>query len=302
MKPIIAIYGPTHSGKTDLAKALYSKYPSELISVDSVQIYKHLDIGSNKPTKEELEKFPHHLIDILEANEKFSVGDFKKRSLKIIKKADEQSKIPIFVGGTMMYFYSLLEGLADLPKRDDLIRVDLSCDLETFGLASLFKRLEKIDPEAAEKIHPHDTQRIIRALEVCLITNDKFSEILKKENQKNLLNRKIFSFAVIPEDRVNYKKDLKVRFNAMLSKGFVNEVKSIIKKFSKEAPPLNSVGYRQCVEFLNGELSEEEFITKSVNATYQLAKRQITWLNKLTTTKIFEKEEMNKVIKIESFL
>ena len=115
---------------------------------------------------------------------KFSVGDFKKRSLKIIKKADEQSKIPIFVGGTMMYFYSLLEGLADLPKRDDLIRVDLSCDLETFGLASLFKRLEKIDPEAAEKIHPHDTQRIIRALEVCLITNDKFSEILKKENQK----------------------------------------------------------------------------------------------------------------------
>ena len=139
---LIAIYGPTHTGKTDLAKDLYSRFPSELISVDSVQIYKGFDIGSNKPDKKELQEFPHHLIDILEPNEKFSVGDFKKRSLKIIKDADKQSKIPIFVGGTMMYFYSLLEGLADLPERDDLIRTELECDLETFGLDYLFKRLK----------------------------------------------------------------------------------------------------------------------------------------------------------------
>ena len=133
MKPIIAIYGPTHTGKTDLANALYAKFPSELISVDSVQIYKNFDIGSNKPSPEEIKKFPHHLIDILEPNEDFSVGDFKKRSLEIIQKADEDSKIPIFVGGTMMYFYSLFEGLADLPPRDDLIRAELNCDLETFS-------------------------------------------------------------------------------------------------------------------------------------------------------------------------
>ena len=173
MKPIIAIYGPTHTGKTDLANALYTKFPSELISVDSVQIYKNFDIGSNKPSPEEIKKFPHHLIDILEPNEDFSVGDFKKRSLEIIQKADEDSKIPIFVGGTMMYFYSLFEGLADLPPRDDLIRAELNCDLENFGLSSLFQRLEKIDPEAALKIHHHDTQRILSCL---LYTSDAADE------------------------------------------------------------------------------------------------------------------------------
>ena len=149
MKPLVAIYGPTHTGKTDLAKDLYSRFPSELISVDSVQIYKGFDIGSNKPDKKELQKYPHHLIDILDPDEKFSVGDFKKRSIKILQDADKQSKLPIFVGGTMMYFYSLLEGLADLPERDDLIRTELECDLETFGLDYLFKRLKDLDPEAA---------------------------------------------------------------------------------------------------------------------------------------------------------
>ena len=167
MKPLVAIYGPTHTGKTDLAKDLYSRFPSELISVDSVQIYKGFDIGSNKPDKKELQKYPHHLIDILDPNETFSVGDFKKRSIKILQDADKQSKLPIFVGGTMMYFYSLLEGLADLPERDDLIRAELECDLETFGLDYLFRRLEDLDPEAALVIHQNDRQRILRAIEVC---------------------------------------------------------------------------------------------------------------------------------------
>ena len=302
MKPLVAIYGPTHTGKTDLAKDLYSRFPSELISVDSVQIYKGFDIGSNKPDKKELQEYPHHLIDILEPNEIFSVGDFKKRSIKILQDADKQSKLPIFVGGTMMYFYSLLEGLADLPERDDLIRTELECDLETFGLDYLFKRLKDLDPEAALVIHQNDSQRILRAIEVCLITNEKFSTIQKHTIKEEILKRKILTFAIVPQDRHQYKIELRERFKLMINRGLIDEVRGIRDRFSKNLSALKAVGYKQCLDFLDGKIAEEEFLNNAVNATYQLSKRQITWLNKLVTTKIFQKNESNKVIKIESFL
>ena len=302
MKPLVAIYGPTHTGKTDLAKGLYTRFPSELISVDSVQIYKGFDIGSNKPDKKELQEYPHHLIDILEPNETFSVGDFKKRSIKILQDADKQSKLPIFVGGTMMYFYSLLEGLADLPERDDLIRTELECDLETFGLDYLFKRLKDLDPEAALVIHQNDSQRILRAIEVCLITNEKFSAIQKHTIKEEILKRKILTFAIVPQDRHQYKIELHERFKLMINRGLIDEVRGIRDRFSKNLSALKAVGYKQCLDFLDGKIAEEEFLNNAVNATYQLSKRQITWLNKLATTKIFQKNESNKVIKIESFL
>ena len=219
---------------------MYSRFPSELISVDSVQIYRGFDIGSNKPDKKELQKYPHHLIDILDPNEKFSVGDFKKRSIKILQDADKQSKLPIFVGGTMMYFYSLLEGLADLPERDDLIRAELECDLETFGLDYLFRRLEDLDPEAALVIHQNDSQRILRAIEVCLITNEKFSTIQKHTIKEEILNRKILTFAIVPQDRHQYKIELRERFKLMINRGLIDEVRGIRDRFSKNLSALKA--------------------------------------------------------------
>ncbi len=302
MKPIIAIYGPTHTGKTNLAAEFFSRHPSEIISVDSVQIYREADIGSNKPDNLFLKENPHHLINILNPDETFSVGDFKEKSLNILKQIDSQSKFPILVGGTMMYFYSLIEGLAELPDRDELIRAELICDMETFGLESLYKRLELMDFEATKKIHPNDTQRIIRALEVCLITNEKFSEIRKKSVKEKILDRKILSFAIIPENKKEYKAQLEKRFEAMLEKGLLEEVEKIIDKYSKNVPLLKSVGYKECLDYLEKKINMKQLVEKAVNSTYKLSKRQITWLNKFTTTEIFEKNESNKVIKIESFI
>ena len=201
-----------------------------------------------------------------------------------------------------MYFYSLLEGLADLPERDDLIRTELECDLETFGLDYLFKRLKDLDPEAALVIHQNDSQRILRAIEVCLITNEKFSTIQKHTIKEEILKRKILTFAIVPQDRHQYKIELRERFKLMINRGLIDEVRGIRDRFSKNLSALKAVGYKQCLDFLDGKIAEEEFLNNAVNATYQLSKRQITWLNKLATTKIFQKNESNKVIKIESFL
>ena len=174
--------------------------------------------------------------------------------------------------------------------------------METFGLESLYKRLEIMDFEATKKIHPNDTQRIIRALEVCLITNEKFSELRKKSVKEKILDRKILSFAIIPENKKEYKTQLEKRFEVMLEKGLLEEVEKIIDKYSKNVSLFKSVGYKECLDYLEKKINKKELIEKAVNSTYRLSKRQITWLNKFSTTEVFEKNESNKVIKIESFI
>ena len=302
LNPIISIYGPTNSGKTAIAIELVKKFSAEIISVDSVQIYKHASIGSNKPEKRILEKYPHHLLDCIEPDKTYSVGSFKKDVLEIISKNDHQNKNSILVGGTMMYFYSLFNGLANLPEQDSKIRKKLDQQENELGLKYLHTELKKVDPVSAARIHENDKQRVKRALEIFHITGKSMDQLKASSPKEILGERKSFSFAIVPEDRKKFKGDLKIRFENMIAAGLIEETEMLMNKFSKDIPILKAVGYKQVVEFLENKLSRAEMIERATNANYQLAKRQMTWLNKLNPTETFFCNQSNIIIKILSYL
>ncbi|MFL2753663.1 MAG: tRNA (adenosine(37)-N6)-dimethylallyltransferase MiaA [Gammaproteobacteria bacterium] len=302
LNPIISIYGPTNSGKTSLAIELSEKIPSEIISVDSVQIYKEANIGSNKPEQNILNKYPHHLIDFIDPKDFYSVGKFKKDAKNLISEIDQKDKHSILTGGTMMYFYSLFNGLADLPEKNAQIRKKIDGQERRYGLKFLYEQLNESDPQSAEKIHENDRQRIKRALEVFMISGKTINQLKNKESENILKKRKSLSFAIIPDDRIHFKESLKSRFEEMIAAGLIDETEMLIKKYSKKIPVLQSVGYKQVVDFIDNKLTKEEMIEKATNANYQLAKRQITWLNKLKTTEKFFVKQSNMIIKILSYL
>ncbi|MBV13259.1 MAG: tRNA (adenosine(37)-N6)-dimethylallyltransferase MiaA [Flavobacteriaceae bacterium] len=302
LNPIISIYGPTNSGKTSLAIELSKKIPSEIISVDSVQIYKEANIGSNKPEQNILNKYPHHLIDFIDPKNFYSVGKFKKDAINLISEIDQKDKHSILTGGTMMYFYSLFNGLADLPEKNAQIRKKIDGQERRHGLKFLHDQLNESDPQSAEKIHENDRQRIKRALEVFMISGKTINQLKNKESENILKKRKSLSFAIIPDDRNHFKESLKSRFKEMIAAGLIDETEMLIKKYSKKIPVLQAVGYKQVVDFLDNKLTKEEMIEKATNANYQLAKRQITWLNKLKTTEKFFVKQSNMIIKILSYL
>lgn len=302
LNPIISIYGPTNSGKTSLAIELSKKIPSEIISVDSVQIYKEANIGSNKPEQNILNKYPHHLIDFIDPKNFYSVGKFKKDAINLISEIDQKDKHSILTGGTMMYFYSLFNGLADLPEKNAQIRKKIDDQERRYGLKFLHDQLNESDPQSAEKIHENDRQRIKRALEVFMISGKTINQLKNKESENILKKRKSLSFAIIPDDRNHFKESLKSRFEEMIAAGLIDETEMLIKKYSKKIPVLQAVGYKQVVDFLDNKLTKEEMIEKATNANYQLAKRQITWLNKLKTTEKFFVKQSNMIIKILSYL
>jgi tRNA dimethylallyltransferase len=302
LNPIISIYGPTNSGKTSLAIELSKKIPSEIISVDSVQIYKEANIGSNKPEQNILNKYPHHLIDFIDPKDFYSVGKFKKDAINLISEIDQKDKHSILTGGTMMYFYSLFNGLADLPEKNAQIRKKIDDQERRYGLKFLHDQLNESDPQSAEKIHENDRQRIKRALEVFMISGKTINQLKNKESENILKKRKSLSFAIIPDDRNHFKESLKSRFEEMIAAGLIDETEMLIKKYSKKIPVLQAVGYKQVVDFLDNKLTKEEMIEKATNANYQLAKRQITWLNKLKTTEKFFVKQSNMIIKILSYL
>ena len=300
MKKAISILGPTHCGKTELAIEINKHFPSKIISVDSVQIYKGANIGSSKPDQEILDKTYHALINTLNLEDDFSVKDFLNEVSYELKGYREDL---IFVGGTMMYFYSLFNGISKLPEKSIKLRKKIEDEAKVEGWKSLHEKLEKIDPDAAKIIRDSDSQRILRALEVNLLSKVTFSELKSFKEKSVIDDYQKFSFAIVPRCKETFKNQLKERFTKMLELGLVEETNAILELSSeKKIKILKTVGYKQVVEFIKNKISYEEMIELATNATYQLAKRQITWLNKFNLDKTFFSDEDDKVMKILSII
>ncbi|UYZ84970.1 tRNA (adenosine(37)-N6)-dimethylallyltransferase MiaA [Entomomonas sp. E2T0] len=285
LPPAIFLMGPTASGKTDLALQLADKLPCDIISVDSALVYKGMDIGTAKPSKQILSQYPHQLVDILDPTEAYSAADFSKDALQAMEQSTKQGRIPLLVGGTMLYYKALLEGLATLPSAEPELRTSLENRIKLEGSNVLHEELQKIDPLSATRIHPNDPQRIIRALEVFLITGKTLSEHYQQQNEtKNQYNHAlpytIVQFAIAPEQRYILHQRIELRFKEMLKQGFIDEVANLRNRSDLHAdlPSMRAVGYRQVWDYLSGKLDFENMQERGIIATRQLAKRQFTWL------------------------
>lgn len=272
------LMGPTASGKTDLAIQLRKKYPIEIISVDSALIYRGMDIGTAKPTVEELAQAPHRLIDILDPSEAYSVADFRQDALREMQAIACEGKIPLLVGGTMLYYKALLEGLSPLPAADPHIRQEIELQAQQIGWEGLHTELQQIDPISAARIHPNDPQRLSRALEVYRISGKTLTELTKTKGEP--IPFRIKQFAIAPKDRAELHRRIELRFEKMVQSGFEEEVRALYARddLHPDLPSIRCVGYRQMWEYLDGKGSLDEAIFRGVCATRQLAKRQITWL------------------------
>lgn len=275
---IICLMGPTASGKTALACELVNRYPFEIISVDSAMIYRGMDIGTAKPTPQELARFPHHLIDVLDPCESFSAAEFCETATTLCADIFSRGKIPLLVGGTMMYFHALQQGLSALPEADADIRAQLIEQANKQGWEALHAELAHIDPVTAARIHFNDTQRIQRALEVFHITGKPLSVVLLEK--KTTFPYDYVNLVLFPEDRAWLHARIAMRFEMMLQQGFVQEVEALLQTWpsSLSSPAMRCVGYRQACDYLAGKDDYDLFCNKGIAATRQLAKRQLTWL------------------------
>lgn len=303
MKPIIFLMGPTASGKTPLAVELVQRLPCEIISVDSAMVFKEMNIGTAKPTADILKIAPHRLIDFLDPSEHYSAGQFKRDALQEIENIHEQGKIPLLVGGTMMYFKTLQQGIAPLPSRDENLRSALLEQGEREGWENLHRKLTAIDPEAAKRIHPNDSQRIQRALEVFMLTGKTISEFQATETEP-LSQYRIIGLGIAPKERKILHERIAVRFEQMLKEGFIEEVEKLYKRgdLTPQLPSIRSVGYRQIWDYLAGNSNQEEMQAKALAATRQLAKRQLTWLRAWPNLEWFISDDANLAEKVTLYL
>jgi len=307
-QPVIFLMGPTASGKTDLAIELHKKLGCELISVDSALVYRGLDIGTAKPSLEELRDAPHHLIDICEPNQPYSASKFCEDARSIIDKVIAKGTIPVLVGGTMLYFQALRDGLADLPTADPEIRAKVVEEAEKSSWHAMHEKLATIDPESAARIKVGDTQRIKRALEVFMISGKTLSQYFKEQSEQSL-PYPILNLAIAPTDRKLLRERIAQRFELMLSKGFVDEVESLYTlcmdnehELSIDLPAMRSVGYRQVCQYLADEMDYQMMTEKAITATRQLAKRQMTWLRKWPDLHWLETGDVNNYSKAKQLI
>lgn len=273
--------GPTASGKTDLACKIFDEFSCEIVSVDSVMIYRGMDVGSAKPEPETLKKYPHHLIDILDPSEAYSVANFRADALRLIKEIQQRGKTPLLVGGSMLYFNALQRGLANMPNANPQIRAKMNQLAIENGWEFLHTRLNEVDPQAAERIHPNDPQRIQRALEVYELTGIPISAWHAKTMQLELPFDAL-KLALIPEDRKLLHQHIEERFDQMLKNGFLQEMQTLYLRgdLNEAMPAMRSIGYRQAWEHLAGKYDVATMREKAIIATRQLAKRQHTWLRR----------------------
>ena len=275
----IFLMGPTASGKTALAIELVENYNCEIISVDSALVYKGMDIGTAKPDAELQARAPHRLIDLIDPTEAYSAANFREDALREMAEITAKGKVPLLVGGTMMYFKFLRDGAAQLPKADEAIRQRLLAEGEKFGWPHMHTKLAEVDPVAAERLKPMDSQRIQRALEVFEVSGKTLTQFWAEQDEQPLLYD-VTSFAVMPKERKTLHKRIAQRYQIMMKQGFVDEVKTLFARgdLHEELPSIRCVGYRQVWQYLKGEIDYDEMVERGIIATRQLAKRQITWL------------------------
>lgn len=301
--PIICLMGPTASGKTQLAVTLVQQFPFEIISVDSAMVYRGMDIGTAKPGHEVLSIAPHHLIDICDPGDAYSAAQFRSDALRLIQDITARGRIPLLVGGTMLYFRALQQGLAAMPSADSELRKALTAEGQAVGWDVLHARLQTIDPDAAARIHAHDSQRIQRALEVYQLSGKNITT-WQREQDNTLANYTIHNLALAPNDRAILHARIAERFKQMLASGFIDEVRALYHRgdLTLDTPAMRSVGYRQVWQYLDGELSYDDMQERGIIATRQLAKRQLTWLRSWPGLVWFDSESQGLVGEVVAYL
>jgi tRNA dimethylallyltransferase len=310
--PVICIMGPTAAGKTDLAidlvedlaRVTANRLNIDIISVDSAMVYQGLDIGTGKPSIELLNKVPHALINIRQPQQVYSVADFCQDAQDLIEKSHQSNKIPLLVGGTMMYFHALQNGLSALPSSDANVRAMLNSKLQDKGLLALHQELLILDPSAAHRINPNDKQRIMRALEIYYISGSNMSSLLTSVSSTVQPQNYYINIIVSPAERAFLHVNIAKRFYSMLEFGFIDEVVRLFNnpEITVDLPAIRSCGYRQVWQYLNGDYTKEQMIDKSIIVTRQLAKRQLTWLRQWSDATWFNTQELDYKLKIINYL
>lgn len=307
LPPALCLLGPTASGKTQLACTLATHYPIDLISIDSAQVFRDMNIGTAKPDTETLKRFPHRLIDLVTPEDRYSAARFREDALREMAEITARGRIPLLVGGTMLYYKALREGLADLPEADPILRADIDAQAARHGWPALHTQLAQLDPVTAARLKPGDAQRIQRALEIVRLTGQPL-DALYAAQRKTTLPYRLLTLALIPADRAVLHERIALRFHDMLRAGLVEEVEGLRQKYRLDTgmPSMRCVGYRQVWDMLNGQIPTHELPDRGIYATRQLAKRQLTWLRSLSDLQALDPLEPDSLLQaltqVRSFL